>query len=121
VDPTRDRRIALAIDAMEQHLSARLTVPDLAAAVDLSPSRFAHVFRCTMGVSPLRYVHDLRMRRAQQLLADTSLPVHEVRRQVGWRDPSHFSKAFRRRFGVGPRRYRRLCAAAANAARDECA
>ena len=106
MDATSDRRILQAIDVMEQRLSDRLTVAALSAMVNLSPSRFAHVFRRTTGVSPVRYLHDMRMRRAQQLLKETSLPVREVMRQVGWSDPSHFSKAFRRRFGVGPRGYR---------------
>ena len=106
MDVSHDRRILQAIDVMEQRLSDRLTVAALSAMVNLSPSRFAHVFRRTTGVSPVRYLHELRMRRARQLLMETSLPVHEVMRQVGWSDPSHFSKAFRRRFGMGPRCYR---------------
>ena len=109
MDATSDRRILQAIDVMEQRLPERLTVAALSALVNLSPSRFAHLFRRATGVSPVRYLHDLRMRHAQQLLLETSLPVREVMRQVGWSDPSHFSKAFRRRFGVGPRRYRDEC------------
>ena len=83
-----------------------LTVRELAAIAGLSPSRFAHLFRRTIGVPPLRHLHALRMRRAQQLLEDSSLPIRDVMRQVGWNDPSHFSKDFKRRFGVAPRRYR---------------
>jgi AraC family transcriptional regulator of arabinose operon len=111
VEPIRDHRIAQLLDAIESRLAERLTVSDLAAMVDLSPSRFAHLFRRTTGVSPLRYLHDQRMRRAQHLLEETSLPVREVMRRAGWRDPSHFCKAFRRRFGVGPRGYRQARAA----------
>ena len=121
MDATRDPRILQTIDVMEQRLSERLTVAALSAMVNLSPSRFAHVFRRTMGVSPVRYLHDLRMRRARQLLLETSLPVHEVMRQVGWSDPSHFSKAFRRRFGMGPRRYRDECDTAIDRRDCSCA
>jgi AraC family transcriptional regulator, arabinose operon regulatory protein len=106
VERPLDRRIAQSIQTMEQRLAERQTVSQLAALVNLSPSRFAHLFRRTTGMSPVRYLHDLRMRRAQTLLQETSLPVGEVMRLVGWGDPSHFSKAFRRRFGVGPRDYR---------------
>ena len=103
---TIDDRIARALDAMEQRLSEALTVGDLAAVAGLSPSRFAHLFRRTVGVPPLRHLHALRMRRAQQLLEESSLPIRNVMRQVGWSDPSHFSKDFKRRFGIGPRGYR---------------
>ena len=103
---TIDDRIVRALDAMEQRLSEALTVRELAAIAGLSPSRFAHLFRRMVGVPPLRHLHAMRMRRARQLLEESSLPIREVMRQVGWKDPSHFSKDFKRRFGVGPRRYR---------------
>jgi AraC family transcriptional regulator, arabinose operon regulatory protein len=106
VDSTIDGRIARTLDAMQQRMAEALTVGDLAAAAGLSPSRFAHLFRRTVGVPPLRHLHALRMRRAQQLLEESSLPIRDVMRQVGWKDPSHFSKDFKRRFGVAPRAYR---------------
>ena len=83
-----------------------LTIRGLAAIAGLSPSRFAHLFRQSMGVSPLRHLHALRMSRARQLLEESALPIRDVMHQVGWNDPSHFSKDFKRRFGVSPRRYR---------------
>jgi transcriptional regulator GlxA family with amidase domain len=106
VGPTIDDRIVVALDAMERRMAEALSVRELAAAAGLSPSRFAHVFRSTVGVPPLRHLHELRMRRARQLLEDSRLPIRDVMRQVGWKDPSHFSKDFKRRFGVSPRRYR---------------
>jgi len=106
VDSTIDARIARVLEAMERQMAEPFTVCDLAAIAGLSPSRFAHLFRRTVGMSPLRHLHTLRMRRAQQLLETSSLPIRDVMQQVGWRDPSHFSKNFKRRFGVAPRRYR---------------
>ena len=87
-------------------MSEALTVRELAAIAGLSPSRFAHLFRRVVGVPPLRHLHALRMRRARRLLEESSLPIRDVMRQVGWKDPSHFSRDFKRQFGVGPRRYR---------------
>lgn len=101
-----DRRIAQVLEVMAQQLSEPLAVARLASMVNLSPSRFAHLFRQAVGVSPRRYLDALRLRRAAALLAATSLPVNEVMRAVGWTDPSHFSKTFRRRFGMSPRHYR---------------
>jgi AraC family transcriptional regulator of arabinose operon len=106
VSPTIDDRIARALGAMEQRMAEALTVRELAAVAGLSPSRFAHLFRRTVGVPPLRHLHALRMRRARRLLEDSTLSIRDVMRQVGWNDPSHFSKDFKRRFGVSPRLYR---------------
>ena len=112
---TPDARVAHTIAAMEQRLALPWRVRELAALVHLSPSRFAHVFRATTGLSPLRYLHELRMERARMLLERTSMPVREVMLLVGRPDPSHFARDFRRRFGVSPRGYRREHATAAHA------
>jgi AraC-like DNA-binding protein len=97
-----DTRIAEAIVRMENTLEAAPGVPDLAASVQLSPSRFAHLFRAETGVPPGRYLHTMRMQRARVLLERTFLTVREVMVRVGSRDPSHFSRDFRRFHGVPP-------------------
>jgi AraC family transcriptional regulator of arabinose operon len=110
---SRDARIEYALYVIEQRMAERVSIHDLAALVDLSPSRFAHLFRLSVGTSPLRYLRRLRIERARELLEATSLPVREVMLQVGFTDASHFSKDFRARFGTGPREYRTGCRAAA--------
>src|SRR5690242_2696250 len=102
-----DRRIAHALETLECCIEITWRVRDLAALVHLSPSRFAHLFRQSTGVPPGQYLQTLRMTRAGQLLARTSLPVNEVMRLVGCPDPSHFARNFRRHFGEGPSEYRR--------------
>jgi transcriptional regulator GlxA family with amidase domain len=101
-----DQRIARVLTIMEQRMAERVRVTELAALVNLSSSGLAHLFRRSVGMSPLRYLRELRLRRACDLLETTSLPVREVMRLVGCTDPSHFSRNFRLRFGVTPREYR---------------
>ena len=98
-----DTRIARALEHMADHLDTRLAIDTLAAAVDLSPSRFAHLFRHDVGTSPAQYLHALRMLRARVLLERTFLSVKEVMAHVGCHDPSHFSRDFRSFHGVAPR------------------
>jgi AraC family transcriptional regulator, arabinose operon regulatory protein len=97
-----DTRIALVIVRMEEALDAPLRVPDLAAIARVSPSRFAHLFRKEVGVAPGRYLHTMRMRRARALLERTPFGVRDVMSRVGFRDPSHFARDFRRFHGVSP-------------------
>lgn len=101
-----DQRVAHAIRRMEESIDRDVPVPELAAAVNLSTSRFAYLFRRETGVPPARYLRDLRMERARQLLERTFLSVKEVMAFVGINDPSHFSRDFRRRHGVAPTRLR---------------
>jgi transcriptional regulator GlxA family with amidase domain len=97
-----DPRIAHAIARMEEAIDREVLVAELAAAVNLSPSRFAYLFRRDTGVSPARYLHTIRMERARVLLERTFLNVNEVMAFVGVKDPSHFSRDFRRYHGVPP-------------------
>ena len=97
-----DPRVAHAIARMEEAIDRDVPVAELAAAVNLSPSRFAYLFRRDTGVPPARYLHTLRMERARLLLERTFLSVKEVMAHVGINDPSHFSRDFRRYHGVPP-------------------
>jgi len=101
-----DRRIEYARYLIEQRLAERVRMGEIAAEIGLSASRFAHLFRRVVGTSPLRYLRQLRIERARQLLEETSLPIKVVMQQAGCTDKSHFSKDFRARFGVGAREYR---------------
>jgi AraC family transcriptional regulator of arabinose operon len=105
-----DPRIAWALEQMQRRLAEPLSVPRLAHAVNLSVSRFAHLFRDQIGVSPRRYLHSLRMHRARILLQRTFLSVKEIMGQVGLSDPSHFSREFRRHHGESPLQLRRKIA-----------
>ena len=97
-----DSRIAHVIEHMETTIADPLSVPKLAALAELSASRFAHLFRDEVGKPPARYLRELRMERARVLLERTVLTVREVMSQVGFRDPSHFARDFRRYHGVAP-------------------
>jgi transcriptional regulator GlxA family with amidase domain len=97
-----DPRIQWATTELERRLAEPLSVGQLAAECNLSPSRFAHLFRAETGVSPMRYLHTQRMLRARVLLERTFLTVKQVMTQVGCGDPSHFARDFRRFHGMAP-------------------
>ena len=97
-----DPRITWAVDEIQRRVAEPLTVAQLAAAVNLSPSRFAHLFQQETGVSPIRYRFEQRMTRARALLESGAMSVKQVRAAVGCADPSHFARDFRRFHGVSP-------------------
>ena len=100
-------RIRAAVDILHRHLDRGWRVEELAARVHLSASRFAHLFRAEMGVSPARYVKTLRLVRAKQLLETSFLTVKEVMVSVGLSDASHFVRDFKRHHGMRPGDVRR--------------
>lgn len=101
-----DPRIRRAEDLITADPGAPHTVRSLAASVALSPSRFAHLFTEQLGHSPMRALHHARLRHAARLLEATDLPVERVAGASGFAGPSHFSRAFRERYGVPPGKYR---------------
>jgi len=81
-------------------------VEALARGSSLSRSRFAELFRKQMGVSPLAFLENQRLRRARELLAHTSLNIAEISTQTGFTSPFYFSLRFKKHFGTSPRDYR---------------
>jgi len=101
-----DPRITWAVGYMHAHLGDSLSVHELATRVNLSPSRFRALFTAQVGLAPATYLQRLRLRRARLLVERTFLSIKEVMVLVGYNDPSHFSRDFRRQHGSPPTAFR---------------
>ncbi|EKV27029.1 transcriptional regulator, AraC family [Caenispirillum salinarum AK4] len=99
----RDAKVLAAIAAMESHLELPLTTEAIAAHVKLSPRQLERLFQSRLGTTPSRYYQDLRLKRARQLLGQTSMSVTEVAHACGFCSASHFARSYRARFGRAPR------------------
>ena len=97
-----DARIARILTAIDAQIDERWTIQRLSALAGLSPSRFIHLFRREMGMSPGQYLQEQRMVRARALLERTFVSVSEAMTRVGCRDPSHFARSFKRHHGFPP-------------------
>ena len=101
-----DARVRRATDYMHEHLAENLSLSRIAKAVELSPSHFLRSFRATTGQSPHRYLTEIRIDRAKQLLEHSRMPIIDIAMQCGFGQASHFSTMFRRIAGTSPRNYR---------------
>lgn len=81
----------------------RLT--DVAGEVGMSV-RYIHKLFSAAGTTPRTWLYARRFDRARSLLLQTDLPVADIAEQLGFRDVSHFSRAFSKHFGTSPGRYR---------------
>lgn len=107
--PSGQQRINLAsLDQyIQQHLSQRLSVADLARYACLSEAHFTDCFRQQAGVTPYQYLLNKRLRTVKHLLLSTRLPLSEIADQTGFSSQSSLSHAFRRSFGHPPSALRR--------------
>lgn len=100
------------IQHMQDHLATRVTLEELAAAVNLSVSHYASVFKSRTGYSPIGYFNHLKIQRACQYLQFTTLRINEISVKVGIDDPYYFSRLFTKVMGISPNDYRRRQAGA---------
>lgn len=86
-----------------------ICIPDLLVAPEepLAGRSFKRRFKQATGMTPMDYVHTLRLEEAKQILESGDAPIDEVAEQVGYADPSFFRALFRRRVGLTPSHYRR--------------
>lgn len=103
----RDRRVMRALRLIHQGFGDHnLTVEQLASRLHLSTSRLRQLFAQRLGIGPKLYIREVRLGRARNLLENSSLSVKEVMAAVGFGDASHFSRDYKKRFGILPSRDR---------------
>jgi AraC family transcriptional regulator, exoenzyme S synthesis regulatory protein ExsA len=98
---------------MEANYHHRLPLDTFAQLCHRSLSSFKRDFRKHYGTSPGKWLMDRRLGRASRLLETTQLSVTEVMFECGFEDPSHFSKAFKAKFGRSPSANRGLASSRA--------
>jgi AraC-like DNA-binding protein len=101
-----EHRVRKVIALAEESLHKGWSPAKFAGLVNLSPSRLHQLFKEETGLPPARYLRQLRMRRAKELLETTHLSVKQVMAGVGLTDESHFVRDFKKSCGLTPARYR---------------
>jgi DNA-binding response OmpR family regulator len=103
----RDRRMfSQAVAILTRQLTQPPSSIELARRVGTNQQRLTRIFRDQVGMSAYEYLQQLRLERGRGLLQDTDLQVQLIADRVGYRNAGDFTRAFRRHFGVTPRRYR---------------
>ncbi|MDD2730297.1 response regulator [Malikia sp.] len=104
------------VDALVFRAAQRLLHDDLAQPPDLAglakavgtnARRLNEAFRSCAGATVFEYLREARMEQARKLLRETSLAVQVIACDLGYDNPANFSTAFRARFGLSPRDYRK--------------
>lgn len=97
----------MAVRYIHDNLERTLTIREIADHVCLSPRHFCRLFRQFTGASPVAYLTQSRMDRAQGLLLHTSDSIREIAGAVGYEDVHYFTRVFTRCFHQPPGSFRR--------------
>ena len=99
--------IKKAITYIREHYQEKIYIRDLASLVGLNEQYFCRFFRKALGLSPIEYLNEYRIRQAKHLLKDSDLPVTEVCLDSGYNNMGNFLREFRRYTNTTPLQYRK--------------
>jgi AraC family transcriptional regulator len=99
-------RLKRVLDYIADNLKTNVSLSELAAIADMSPHYFSELFKQSTGRSPHSYVLLQRIERAKQHLRDPRRTVIDVGLEVGFQNPSHFARMFRKVEGIAPSRFK---------------
>ncbi len=88
------------------HYHEDITLNSLADLVYLNPNYLSNVFAQVTGCTLNRYIKQIRMEKAQELLLNTNMKVSDISQAVGYPNTSYFCKSFQKMFGATPERFR---------------
>jgi LacI family transcriptional regulator len=101
-----DRQVSEAVRFIREHATHGINVEDVLAAVPLSRRVLEARFKKTLDITPHEAIVRARLRRAQELLAETDLPMHVVAERSGFHYPEYMAMVFRKRLGTTPGLFR---------------
>ena len=101
-----DYYIKEAIHYIEQNFQNNISIEEIASVCGINRSYFGKIFKKALGRSPQEFLMNYRMLKATELLKLTSLSIAEIGSAVGYENQLHFSRAFKRIYGISPREWR---------------
>jgi AraC family transcriptional regulator len=101
------RQVRLVTEYMDDHLTEKITISELAALLALTRFYFIRAFKQTAGTPPHQFMIRRRVDRARELLADSRASIAEIAERTGFGSPIQLTRAFRRILGTTPSAVRR--------------
>ena len=105
--PLRDFYIQEAVTFIQQNYQRGITVEEIADACKLNRSYFSKLFKEVIGCTPQEFIIRLRLTKAAEQMRMTGDPIGDIARRCGYPNQLHFSQAFKKRYGLPPREWRK--------------
>ena len=87
---------------IHEHLEDNLSVSEIAEHFKMGGKQFSYSFQKKVGLPPKRYIMEVQLKKAKELLSESSLSIAEISRRIGYEDALHFSRMFKRSTGIAP-------------------
>ena len=106
-NPHMDRRIIILKSQIAASLKQRWTVAEMAKAVNLSNSHLRKIFHDELGISPAKFVREIRLEESRKLLESGILRIKDIASEVGFHNQSIYTRNFKKTYGISPSAYRK--------------
>ena len=100
------QKITRAIEYISEHYNESVTNDELAAVLGMSTVYFRKLFAKAMGISPIAFVHELRIEKAKEMLKSDYGTLSDVATSLGYASLYDFSRDFKKHTGIAPSKYR---------------
>jgi len=107
-NPTAVRHVLSAQEWIKQRLDEDVSIAEWSAACGLNVDYFSRLFKAHTGMPPKTWLIEARLQRGARLLAYKGKTVEQIAASCGFNCPFHFSRSFKRRFGLAPTSYRSI-------------
>ncbi|NMA83867.1 MAG: helix-turn-helix transcriptional regulator [Epulopiscium sp.] len=94
------------LDFIHQNFDKIISLNDLVKLGNTNKTTLTHIFKELYGTTPIRYINDLRMRKAKDLLVNSNISISEISELVGLQSIHYFSRKFKEMEGCSPLQYR---------------
>jgi len=101
-------RLIRAAALMEANIEEPMSLDELASSIGVSRRQIERLFKRHLDQVPTKYYLELRLRRARELLLQTSMSIMDITTACGFQSPPHFSKCYRNVFGHPPSAERQM-------------
>ncbi|SDC48812.1 AraC-type DNA-binding protein [Paenibacillus sp. UNCCL117] len=91
-------------DYLREHYREPVRIAELAELIDRTPNHVTQTFKEITGVTPIAYMHQLRIHTARDLILNTRMSIGEVSDYLGYSDQAHFNRMFKKIMGCPPSR-----------------
>lgn len=106
-DTLNKQKVKQALDYIEKNFDKDINMAVVSNEISMNYSLFSFAFKQYTGKNFVTYLRDLRIKKAQELLADTDMKIIDISQVIGYDNEKHFMKVFKSVCGVSPSEYRK--------------
>ena len=107
---SKAEKIRKACEYILNHYSEELDSGSFGKMCGMTETHFRRLFKEIYGMSPIKYINEIRTERARGLIANSNLSLSRIAEKVGYGDVYYFSRVFKKIVGISPSVYKKICA-----------